>query len=118
MSSATSSAQRFMSTEPSRKSGRVRDAIRVTSACFSQSHTGPVVDQAQTPWVALLLRLGLILGVTTVASGQPSAPPWATSRASRDGFPREVLSTVERVWRAPTLQRTVHGRSARLRFAV
>ena len=90
----------------------------MTSACFSQSHTGPVAHQAQTPWVALLLRLGLILGVSTVASGQPSAPPWPTFLASRDGFPPEVVSTVERVWSEPTLQRTVQGRSARVPFAV
>src|SRR5437773_11883740 len=104
MSSATSSAQRFMSTEPSRTSGRVRDWLRLTSACCSHSHTGATADKAPKRWLVPILPLGLLLALTTVARGQSLAPGWPAFLASRDGFPPEVVSTVERVWSEPTLQ--------------
>ena len=65
-----------------------------------------------------ILPLGLLLALTTVARGQSFAPGWPAFLASRDGFPPEVVSTVERVWSEPTLHRTVHGRPARVPFAI
>jgi len=65
-----------------------------------------------------ILPLGLLLALTTVARGQSLAPGWPAFLASRDGFPPEVVSTVERVWSEPTLHRTVHGRPARVPFAI
>src|SRR2546430_4232495 len=107
-----------MSTEPSRTSGRVRDWLRLTSACFSHSHPGATTDKAPKRWLVPILPLGLLLGLTTVARGQSFAPGWPALLASRDGFPPEVVSTVERVWSEPTLHRTVHGRPARVPFAI
>src|SRR5207247_8510458 len=74
--------------------------------------------KAATRWLLRLLPLGLLLGRTTVARRPSAAPGWPAFLASRDGFRPEVVSTVERVWSEPTLHRTVHGRPARVPFAI
>src|SRR2546427_6726035 len=79
----TSSTQRFMRTEPSRKNERARDRLLVTSAFLSQSRTGAQGGKAKTQWVTLVLLLGL----TAVATGQPLTPAWPKFLVSRDAFP-------------------------------
>jgi len=70
--------------------------------------------------VALLgpLAAVLLLGLTTGAPGQPSVPAWPAFLASRDGFPPDVIASIERLWSELTLSRTVKARPARVPFAV
>jgi hypothetical protein len=84
------------------------------TAALAQSRTGFPHGQALKRWLALVLLLGL----TTIARGQASAPAWPSFLASRDGLPTDVVSVVERVWSEPTLRRTVQGQPARVPFAV
>jgi hypothetical protein len=85
----------------------------VTSAYHIQSRTGIAGDKPQKWRLAAVLLLGL----TTVATGAPS-PPWPPFLTARDGFPPDVVSSVERVWSELTLYRTVKARPARAPFEV
>jgi len=65
-------------------------------------------------WLAAVLLLGL----TTGAPGQPSVPAWPAFLASRDGFPPDVIASIEHLWSELTLSRTVKARPARVPFEV
>jgi hypothetical protein len=85
----------------------------VTSAYRVQSRTGTSGGKPRKRWLAVVLLLGL----TTVATGQPSVL-WPAFLASRDDFPPDVVSSVEHVWSEQTLSRTVQARLARVPFEV
>jgi len=65
----------------------------------------------------LLAAATVLLTLVTGASGAP-ARPWPALLGSREAFPPDVSSAVDRVWIEPTLSRTVQGRSAHVPFDV
>jgi len=65
-----------------------------------------------------LLAAATVLITLATSAGGASAGPWPSLLGSRDAFSPEVSAAVERVWREPTLSRTVNGPPAHVPFEV
>jgi len=92
----------------------------------TQSRTGGAPDKApgkapgNAPGKARALAPALVLLVALAASAadEPAAPAWPPFLEPRAAFPDEIAAAIARVWREPTLARTVHAKPAPVPFAL
>ena len=61
---------------------------------------------SKTLGIGLLAIAALAMGATA------AAVEWPSFAGAPERLPRDVAQRIERVWRAPTLTRTIHGRAA------
>ena len=81
---------------------------------MTEFRTRGALGKARTLGPALALLAALAAG----AAAGPAAPAWPPFLEPRWAFPEEIAAAVERVWREPTLARTVNGRPAPVPFAL
>src|SRR3990172_1296836 len=99
-----------MSTARSKARGR----MDMTDECGTGGAPGKAPGKARAPGPALVLLVAL----AAAAADEPAAPAWPPFLEPRGAFPEAVVVAVERVWREPTLARTVRARPAPVPFAL
>jgi len=86
----------------------------MTDQSRTRGAPGKAPGKARAPGPALVLLVAL----AAAAADEPAAPAWPPFLEPRGAFPEAVVVAVERVWREPTLARTVRARPTPVPFAL
>src|SRR3990170_4598696 len=97
---------------------RARSSAQGRMDITIESRTGGASRKAPGKARALGPALVLLVAVAAGAADEPPGPAWPPFLEPRGAFPDEVAAAIARVWREPTLARTVHGRPAPVPMAL
>src|SRR5215470_16435300 len=105
---ASTTAQRLLAFR------RARDRAHRGSRHRRKEDTSAMPKRSATCWRRGTVAAAIVLVCLAARISGASRTPWPPLLGSREAFPPDVSTAVERVWTEPTLSRTIHGPPARV----